>query len=131
VDSQRSPITSEVGDLCNEITLLKLDLEEEKIQNRLLERTVERLQQEIDKINIYRSGSTGFVKDVNLPNNGEIAEACDDGFQISEDEPDEESVKTLLEIPHQLVLFPSENEVIGVREELSSDDQGCIQTVQR
>jgi hypothetical protein len=104
-----------------------LDLEEEKIQNRLLERAVERLQQEIDKTNIYRSGSTGFAKDVNLPNNGEIAEACGDGFQISEDEPDEESVKTLLEIPHQLVLFPSENEVIGVREELSSDDQRCIQ----
>jgi hypothetical protein len=130
VDSQRSPITSEVGNLYNEITL-KLDLEEEKIQNRLLERAVERLQQEIDKINIYQSGSMGFAKDVNLPNNGEIAEECDDGFQIYEDEPDEESVKTLLEIPHQLVLLPSENEVIGVREELSSDDQGCIQTVQR
>ncbi len=127
LDSQRSPITSEVGDLSNEITLLKLDLEEEKLQNRLLERAVERLQQEIDKINIYRSGSVGFAKDANLINNGEIAEACVDGSQISEDGFDDESVKTLLETPYQLVSFPVGNEVIGDREVLSSDDRSYIQ----
>ncbi len=98
LDSQRSPITCEVGDLSNEITLLKLDLEEEKLQNRLLERAVERLQQEIDKINIYRSCSVGFAKDANLI----IAEACVGPSQNPKDEFDDESVKTL-ETPYQLV----------------------------
>ena len=127
VDCQRSPITSEVGDLSKEITLLKLDLEEVKLQNRLLERAVERLQQEIDKINVYRSGSVGFAKDANLINNGEIAEACVVGSQIPEDGSDEESVKTLIESPYQLVSFPVGNEVIGDREVLNSDDHSCIQ----
>ncbi len=127
LDSQRSTITPEVGDLSIEITLLKLDLEEEKLQNRLLERAVEGLQQEIDKINIYRSGSVGFAKDANLINNGEIAEAYVDGSQISEDGFDDESVKTLLETPYQLVSFPVGNKVIGDRELLSSDDRSCIQ----
>ncbi len=122
LDSQRSPIRCEVGDLSNEITLLKLDLEEEKLQNRLLERAVERLQQEIDKINIYRSGSVGFAKDANLI----IAEACVDPSQNPKDEFDDESVKTL-ETPYQLVSFPVGNEVIGDHEVSSSDDRGCIQ----
>lgn len=133
IDSQGSPKTCEVGDLRGEITLLKLDLEEEKLKNRLLEREVECVQQEIDKIKAYRSNSVGFAENANFINKplirsfGEAADACVDGSQILKGGFAEESVNTFLETPNQLVTSPVGNEVTGERGGTSSDCRTCIQ----
>ena len=57
IDSRGNPATSKTSELSNEISPLKIDLEEEKFRNRYLEREVNRFQQEIEIINSYRNGS--------------------------------------------------------------------------
>ena len=53
MNSQCNTTTLGVCELRNEITLLKIDLEEEKSRNMYLECEVKRLQQEIEIINSY------------------------------------------------------------------------------
>lgn len=57
MNSQCDLTSSGVCELKNEITLLKIDLEEEKFRNMYLEREVKRLQKEIEMMNSSRKGS--------------------------------------------------------------------------
>ena len=61
IDSRGNPATSKACELSNEISLLKINLEE-KFRNWFLERGVNRLQQEIAIINSYRNGSVIKIK---------------------------------------------------------------------
>ena len=80
MNSQCNTTTSGVCELSNEITLLKIVLEEEKSRNMYLECDVKRLQQEIEIINSYRNGSLNTTRNVDIismtNNSGEITEAC-------------------------------------------------------
>ena len=57
MNSQCNTTTSEVCKLRNEITLVKIDLEQEKSRNMYLECDVKRLRQEVERINPRANGA--------------------------------------------------------------------------
>ena len=111
MNSQCDTTTSGVCELRNEITLLKIDLEEEKSRNMYLECVVKRLQQEIEIINSYRNGSLNTTRNVDIismtNNSGEITEACCSVIKKLKDNANVESNHPVLAIKSLVVEQPT------------------------
>ena len=115
IESLGNPATTRACELSNEISLLKIDLEEEKFRNRYLEREVSRLQQEIEIINSYRNGSV-----ITADNTDFISMPPTRSF----DEITEKRVEDCQQLP---LIHPVGNEGKQDHNVLNTNDQICIQ----